>query len=300
MTMFQLHYSNTSPEVAATGMPDEDTILAQDSFMAVFDGVTLEHTSPYPSPSPAKQAADIAASSAYTLYKDSREACIGTEKDLIKQLFIQADEAIYDLNKRLGVTSKTVNYLDKQYASAVGAVAFIKDSILYYGQMTDCGVLVLDDMLRPITDAIFDTDMYDDYVADIEQRLHLTRGSEQEYVYIRKNLVNNPDVKVNNRNINFGVLTGETVATQFLKIGQQKLHDGYTIILYSDGFIPYLHHQDFIHLLASGADTEIETYIRNAELRSSVMTFERSLVCLRFSAPDSLAAAKNATLHSDL
>jgi serine/threonine protein phosphatase PrpC len=236
--------------------PDEDYAVCHEKTFPVFDGVTLLHQNPYPNPSPAAKAAKIGAEKAIDYLESMSESNLSPQRR-ITSAFRAANQAIREYNTSLGITTETVDYLDIQYAAAVGAFGYLNGNEFYGGQITDSGIMVVDENGCILANAILDRSPLDGYLNELRASGKLVAGSPQEHVFIRKNVVNNPTLAHHGQPVNFAVMTGEKSAEQFFRYSHFPLKPGHIIILYSDGFIPILEDQTFRNLLVKDFNLQL-------------------------------------------
>jgi len=242
---FTIHQSDSRK--GRESRPSEDYSLCKRGVFAVFDGVTLLYQKPYPRPSPAAEAAKIGATTVVRTILDGKSAREG--RALIESSFVAANEEIRKLNEKLGIDSRTVDHIGKQYAAAVGCFGFIKDKRFYFGQINDCGITSFDPQGKWETDIILNQVPLLKHLAKMEGAGRFEAGSREEHIYVRSRIVNNPQVTHEEERIGFGVMTGEDQARSFLRVGVINLYRGQTIVLYSDGFIPLMRDPEFTKLL---------------------------------------------------
>lgn len=257
--------------------PSEDFIVIGDNSFAVFDGVTLLHQTPYPNPSPAAEAAKIGAFEAIKVIREKNQD--QTPEDVLRLAFTESNKRIKEYNDSLGITEETINYVSKQYASTVGAVGFIEDGFLYYGQINDCGVMVLDKDGRVISNAIDDQKIYKDMLSKKRNNGELKEGSLEEHVFVRREVVNR-NYEFRGRKITYGVLTGQEEAENFVRIGSCKLLLGQTLLFYSDGLIPFLSNQNFLNIVISEPEN-VEEFLRQ-NVNDVSLQKEKSVIIVKY------------------
>lgn len=276
MDVITLHYSGTSKE--EKNLPDEDCLSVTDNSFAVFDGVPTWFQDPYPNPSPGGDVARLAAES-ITKYLASHNESIVDIVDAFKQV----NKQVASYNAQRGVTNKTVNHRDKQYGAAVGSFGFVKDNLFYFGQLNDCGVMAFDKEENRELDIINNGQDVLKYFKKRGGDTRFDATSPSEHVNFRTKIVNNPDAAVDGEKISFGVMTGETIAEKFLRTGVYPIIPGSSIIIFSDGFIPFLYDKDFVHcLLSSSKKTEIEKLIEQKIPTGEKFQKEKTLVMISF------------------
>jgi len=229
---FTLHLSGHLPGHLPGGVrPDEDAIAAENSCVAVFDGVTLLHQDPYPVPSPAAAAASRGAAAAieYAL------AHLG-EPDFLTGCFAAANKEIQTVNIEHGITADTVDFLRVQYAAAVGAVACFDGRILHYAQINDCGVMLCRPDGSVLDELIVDKSGIVGYVLAAREAGAFRAGSPEEHVFVRRELINSPRTHFAEY-----VLTGQEIAVNGVCVRRFAAREPLKVLAYSDGFIPLLH-----------------------------------------------------------
>jgi hypothetical protein len=219
----------------APGRPDEDAIATANGCVAVFDGVTLLHQDPYPDPSPAAAAAEQGASAAVGFAR----AHAG-EPGCLTGCFAAANQVIHRINDDLGVTAETVDFLKVQYAASVGAVACFDDPVLHYAHINDCGVMLCEPDGSLLDELIVDKSGIAAYIGALREAGHLSAGSPEEHVFVRRHLINNPRVPISEY-----VLTGEEVAINGVRTREIIAREPLKVLVYSDGFIPLLGNAGF-------------------------------------------------------
>lgn len=262
--------------------PSEDYILMKDNTFAVFDGVSLLFQEPYPNPSPAAEASEVAAKAVVeVIEKALKKGEAGS--NLIRAAFSEANLRVRQLNRGLGVTSQTVNHLDKQYASTVGAFGFFQKDSLYFGQVNDSGVMVFDPLGNREVDFVLNQTPYINFLSKLEAKDKFKPGSKEEHVFVRSQVVNNPDLEFEGIKINFGVINGSKEASKFLRLGMCNVMQGQVALFYTDGFIPFVYDQSFVDLLFKAEDfEEVERFIKNKEKEEGKFQKEKSMIILKF------------------
>jgi hypothetical protein len=261
---FTLHFSRQGHR------PDEDAIAAENGCVAVFDGVTLLHQDPYPVPSPAAMAAQQGARTAveYAL------AHAG-EADFLIGCFAAANRAIQRINRDLGITAETVDFLNVQYAAAVGAVACFDDPVIHYAHINDCGVMLCKPNGSLIDELIVDKTAIAEYFAVMRTEGRFNADSPEEHVFVRRELVNNPKIQFSEY-----VLTGEEIAISGVRARKIVAQEPLKILVYSDGFIPLLSNADFRERILCATDESEASIFASRARRICSQTSEASLAVL--------------------
>ncbi len=256
-----LLYKNTFDNVKTIGFdfPKEDQYYANDTDAIVADGITRdpigisdfskytrkEFLEKYPRPSGAKLA--------------SEEACNTFSKTTGSLLdkIIKCNDSIRKLNERY-ITE--CDYLENDYYGTVAACISIKDNVLNYAYICDCGVIVYDKKGNIKFKTKDDKELYSDpYINKISIPWNLPETRKIVRSKYRNNLNNIIDGKC----VSYGALTGEESAISFIRNGQTKLEDGDIIIVYSDGFSNFLTEKEFINKIINFNKYTFEKYIEN-------------------------------------
>ncbi len=210
--------------------PNEDSLLASKGrgLFSVADGVTrfVPEGKEYPSPSPASAVSDIFCLHTATLNTTARS------EDVIREAFRGVNELIGRLNEAKGITKETTDYLENDFYSCVGVLGMLAGNTLRYGYIGDCGLLVFDKDFNPVflssNNELGPLEMFREGMA--------FTGAKERMIFVRKNLRNRPHSRI----MTYGALTGEEEALAYVRTGSisLELHD--TVILFSDGILPFI------------------------------------------------------------
>jgi len=269
--------NNTQPRIAKKykGLVPEDFAYGSGDTFAVCDGVTLLHQHPYPNPSPAAFAARLAAKS--IVKSLSSNSFKGVQS--LKQAFIRANSAIKKYNRSIGLSPQTVDFLDKQYAATVSSFGRISDGKLYWGQINDCGVMIVDATGKIIINKILDRKPIYAYIEEMKRVNKFQTGGPAEHQNFRSKVVNNTRLKYGGKQIRWGVMTGEVQAIKFLQTGSIRLQPGWSVIFYSDGLMPLLALHSFRKLIVSDATKKkIIEFMKKKEKMGKKFKSERTMI----------------------
>ena len=195
--------------------PNEDFIIcdSENNIFILLDGVSRDRKNGrYPSPSPAKEVAELLGTQIYlginSALSDSVDI-LGTIKDSI----IKSNRLVANYN---------IEHKFSFFAGAVGIFSVLKDYKLYYCYIGDCsGRLIRGSKIILFTEVQTD-----------EINRHKNEYSSYE---IRHVICNNPS-----HPYSYGVLNGNGHAEFFLKSGVLQVYPQDHIILSSDGLEPFL------------------------------------------------------------
>ena len=254
-----LVYTNTFENIKTKGInfPIEDQYYASDNEAIVADGITRdpigisdfskttkrEFLEKYPRPS----GAELAAKEICSTFPE-------TKGSLVDRL-IETNKSVKRLNDKY---IPECDYLENDYYGAVASCICIKDNILYYAYICDCGVIVYDKFGNTKFKTEDDKEIYSDpFVNNIGISWNLPEARK----IVRSEYRNNINKVVDGNCMSYGALTGEESAINFIRSGQLKIEEGDIIIVYSDGVTYYLNDKEFInHIINFNKDT-FEKYI---------------------------------------
>lgn len=174
------------------------------------------------------------------------------EKKSMSESFVLANKEIETLNRKLSITSETVDYLGRDYLCCVGIAGVLNETPPYrfsYGCIGDCSVLVYDAHLMPKF-------LSENPIGVLEGFREGREFSDKnkKMVFWRRDLRNNPSQSF----MTYGALTGEPSAMAYLKTGSIDLAWGNVVLLFSDGIYPFIFDVGFraeiVSLLLNASD----------------------------------------------
>ena len=254
-----LIYKNTFDNVKTINcnFPIEDQFYADDIQAIVADGITRdpigvldlsscsfeEMLQKYPRPS----GAELAAKEIVTTFSKNSGS--------LKERLIKCNNSVKKLNDKY---IKKCDYLQNDYYGAVASCVSIKNDILYYAYICDCGVIVYNELgevrFQTRNDKQQDSDKY-------IKNIGIPWNLPESRVIIRRDYRNNLDNIVNGKCVSYGALTGEKQVEEFIRIGSLSLNKGDIIVVYSDGFMNFLHDNSFINHILNFNKDEFEQYV---------------------------------------
>ena len=255
-----LIYKNTFDNIKTTGFdfPVEDQFYATETEAIVADGITrdpigindLSTCSPkeflekYPRPSGAELAAKVIC-----------DTFAKTNGSLMEKL-IKCNERVRKLNDKYILKC---DYLENDYYGAVASCISIKNNILYYAYICDCGIIVYDSLGNIKFQTIDDKELYSDSYID---KIGIPWNLPEARVIVRRDYRNNLSNIQDSKCVSYGAITGEKTALEFIRTGQIELTDGDRVAVYSDGFTKFLHDKNFISQILHFEKDEFEKYIK--------------------------------------
>jgi hypothetical protein len=249
----------------------EDALFTDESrsVLVVTDGVTRlqNEQGKYPYPSPAHQAAQVAAV-AIGKSLTHREQI---NESAIQEALVEGNQAVKQLNEQLGLWENH-DYLVRDFAGTVAACSVERDGEILYGYIGDCGVA----HLSADGEVLWHSD--DDVTTDRPSFPKIEEVVKNErFVRVRRDFRNNPSAS----HPTFGVLTGEETALSYIKTGHRQFAPEDTLVVFSDGAAPFvLEDIEFRRLLMAGNREVIQRYV---DERSSPQNHadEKTLILLR-------------------
>lgn len=248
---------------ANINFPVEDQYYVSDNLAIIADGITRnpigvpdlsgctneEFIQKYPKPSGSEEVAKLIC--------DTFSKVEGS----LKERLIKCNEKAKELNDKC---IKKCDYLENDYYAAVASCLKIEKGALNYAFIGDCG-LVLYDKFGNIK---FQTeDSREPYRALHSKKDNIPFDKPEGRVRWRSVYRNNLNTKYGNICVSYGAITGEESAINFIYTGQIKLDKGDKIVLYSDGFVNYIHDNDFIEQILNFNELQFEEYVK---MKSSI------------------------------
>lgn len=254
-----LVYANTFENIKTlnSNFPTEDQFYASENEAIVADGITRdpigvgdlstcsqkEFLTKYPRPSGAFLAA--------------KEICDTFSKTsgLLKDRLIYCNNAVKTLND---IYILECDYLENDYFGAVASCVSIKNDILDYAYICDCGVIVFD----RLGNIKFQTeDDKERHSAPFINKIGISWNLPEARVIVRRDYRNNLNNTYDGKCVSYGAITGEATSINFIKSGQIELSKGDTVLVYSDGFSKFLHDKNFISLVINFKKDKFENYV---------------------------------------
>lgn len=276
MILYQKTFENL--KTTNCNFPVEDQFYADDSEIIVADGITRDPIGisnlsaysfeqvleKYPRPSGGELAARTVV-----------ETFMNTTGN-VKEKLITCNQAVKKLNE---IYIKKCDYLQNDYYGAVASCIQINGNILDYAYICDCGVIIYNQSGEIKFQTIDDKKTYSDpYINQIGIPWDLPEAR----VIVRRDYRNNLNNAKNGKCISYGALTGEESAIPFIKYGQIELSDGDFIVVYSDGFTPFLKEKQLIELLCNFDPTKFEGFIYSKSIEDpDTYGKEKTLVVMK-------------------
>ena len=254
-----LIYKNTFDNIATSNcnFPIEDQFYASENEAIIADGITRDpigisdfslctkkdFLEKYPRPSGAELAAKVICD---TFSK--------TQGTLMEKL-IECNKNVHILNEKY---INKCDYLQNDYFGAVASCVNIENNILNYAYICDCGIIVYDQLGNIKFQTEDDKEKYSDpFIKNIGIPWNLPEAR----IIVRRDYRNNLDNIQNDKCVSYGAITGERDAIEFIRDGRLSLKNGDLILLYSDGFINFLHDKEFIKQLLNFNKEQFENYV---------------------------------------
>lgn len=271
--------------------PNEDFFLVsliskEYPIFTIADGVTQSRfdSGAYSFPAGARAAAEIFC---YTVV-DSLEGSIPLAKKVedgrideaikmyIGKSFDGANKRIEMLNKNEGITDN-LDFCVYDYFDTVGIVGFIKNHVLYYGYVGDCGLSVFDknNNLR------FQTE--DGVKPAIESAKNIYKKKWQDFSKREKNIIMRKYFRNNLMGIGYGSFTGEEGVSRYYKIDSLIPNQDDLVVLHSDGFTPYLGSKKIIEILRKGDKKVLDEFsLKKAKENPEKFGCDRTLIAINY------------------
>lgn len=177
---------------------------------------------------------------------------VGTLKDRL----IKCNNNLKKLNAKYILKC---DYLENDYYGAVASCITIKNNILDYAYICDCGIIVYDSLGNIKFQTEDDKKLHSDPFIN---QLGISWNLPEARIIVRRDYRNNLSNIHNGKCISYGALTGEDSAISFIRNGQIQLVSGDIVLVYSDGFNNFLHDKDFISQIINFQKDNFESYIK--------------------------------------
>lgn len=232
--------------------PKEDFYYIDEKKAIVADGITRDPigilnledckgciSKFYPRPSGASIAAN-------TVVETLKNARTGT----LFEVFKRANKKVKEINEKY---NGIYDYLENDYYSTVASAVQIKENLIEYAYIGDCGIILMD---KDKTIKFQTENGVKEAIKHFDTK-GIPWSNKEARKWIRKNYRNNKNEKYS-----YGAFTGEESALLYIKAGILKKEKGDIIILYSDGFYPFLK-KEFFEIVLTKEQSKIDLYIEN-------------------------------------
>ena len=218
----------------------------------------------YPRPS----GGELAAKTITEAFKESN--------GMIKERLIACNNAVKELNNKY---IKQCDYLQNDYYGAVAASIQIRDNVLEYAYICDCGIIVYDNNGNIKFQTKDDKELYSDpYI----NKINIPWNLPEARVIVRRDFRNNPNNIQNGICVSYGAITGEKNAEHFIRTGQIALEQNDIIAIYSDGFVNFLKDTTFINEILHFNKEKLEDYVNKKSLEDyNLYGKEKTLVLIK-------------------
>lgn len=248
---YTIHPEYGSP---LSGHPVEDSYISSDKYPIgiIADGITLLERNPdgsYPvfpdGQSGPKKISDIFCQKAL-LFLENQHPHITPE--IIQKAFQEGNIEVAKANQKLlKIKPNQPNYGADAFATVAAITCLVNDQLIY-GFLTDCGVAVVgkNTRLKFLTPEIWSRIKYPS-----DKRLqNILRKAKGNYRHYRNLIRNNPKFIIQGKFYSHGAINGQSGAIKYVEVGQKKLGQGDTVVIFTDGFRHYFKHKNFLKILS--------------------------------------------------
>ena len=254
-----LLYKNTFENIKTLNcnFPIEDQLYANEYECIVADGITRdpvgvedlnscsfeEMLKLYPRPS----GGEIAAKTIVEIFQNS--------KGTLKERLIRCNEEVKKINDKYIINC---DYLENDYYGAVASCMNIKNNILNYAFICDCGIIIYDKDGNVKFQTEDEKELYSDpYI----NKIGIPWNLKEARIIVRRDYRNNLENIKNGKCVSYGAITGEKSMQEFIRYGEIELALNDIVITYSDGFVNFLHEKEFIEKIINFHKMKFEKYI---------------------------------------
>lgn len=227
----------------------EDYFKVEDNIFCVADGVTRdsiygesipypknkqeveEWIKVYPNPSGAYEAAKICAES---FVEKLLEYDKKIDENVILDAIRIANNKIAKINE-----NRKIDYLANDLFCCVAVGGCIIENTLYCFSIGDCHITAFDENFNIKFNTINNHKQFEDYLEIYSKENKYDWNNPKDRVMVRRDFRNKPEKIYNNKEISFGVLSGEKEAEHYIDVYKVDLREIKYICAYSDGCEPF-------------------------------------------------------------
>ncbi len=227
----------------------EDYFKVEDNIFCVADGVTRdsiygesipypqnkqeveEWIKVYPNPSGAYEAAKICAESFVEKLLEYHKKI---DENVILDAIRIANNKIAKINE-----NRKIDYLANDLFCCVAVGGCIIENTLYCFSIGDCHITAFDENFNIKFNTINNHKQFEDYLEIYSKENEYDWNNPKDRVMVRRDFRNKPGKLYNNKEISFGVLSGEKEAEHYIDVYKVELSQIKYICAYSDGCEPF-------------------------------------------------------------
>lgn len=232
----------------------EDYFLVKDNIFCVADGVTRDSVNGevipypenkeeveywvkvYPNPSGAYEAAKICADSFVKYISECKDEI---NENTIMEIVKKTNQEIWEINK-----DRQIDYVKDDLFCCVAVGGKIVDNTLYCFSIGDCHITLLDENLGTKFTTINNHKQFENYLDMYCKENEFDWSNPKYRIMVRRDYRNKPEVKYNDKEVSFGVLSGEKEAEHYIDTYKVDLTDVKYICAYSDGCEPFFENKE--------------------------------------------------------
>lgn len=232
----------------------EDYFLVKDNIFCVADGVTRDSVNGevipypknkeevefwvkvYPNPSGAYEAAKICADSFVKYVSECKNEI---NENTIMEIVKKTNQDIWKINK-----DRQIDYVTNDLFCCVAVGGKIVDNTLYCFSIGDCHITLLDENLGTKFTTINNHKQFENYLDMYCKENEFDWSNPKYRIMVRRDYRNKPEVKYNDKEVSFGVLSGEKEAEHYIDTYKVDLTDVKYICAYSDGCEPFFENKE--------------------------------------------------------
>lgn len=227
----------------------EDYFVVKDNIFCVADGVTRDSVNGevipypknkeeveywvrvYPNPSGAYEAARICADSFVKYVSECKDEI---NENTIMEIAKKTNQDIWEINK-----DRQIDYVKDDLFCCVAVGGKIVDNTLYCFSIGDCHITLLDEDFDTKFTTINNHKQFENYLDMYCKENEFDWSNPKYRIMVRRDYRNKPEVKYNDKEVSFGVLSGEKEAEHYIDTYKVDLTDVKYICAYSDGCEPF-------------------------------------------------------------
>lgn len=227
----------------------EDYFAVNENIFCVADGVTRdsiygeaipypqnkeeveEWIKGYPNPSGAYEAAKICAEKFVKYVSECKDKI---NENVLREIAKKVNEEIAKINE-----NREIDYLANDLFCCVAVGGCIIENTLYCFSIGDCHITALDEEFNTKFTTINNHKQFEDYLEEYCKEHIYNWNNSKDRLMVRRDFRNKPEKKYKNKEVSFGVLSGEKEAEHYIDVYKVDLSEVKYICAYSDGCEPF-------------------------------------------------------------
>ena len=192
----------------------------------------------YPNPSGAFEAAKICVQNYIKIVSDAKEI----NKEIMFEIVKKVNNEIWKINE-----GRKIDYLAEDLYGCVAVGGVFQRESMYAFSIGDCHIKAFDENFNLQFESINNHANFEKYLSEVYMKNNeFDWNKSKDRVIVRRDFRNKPNVKYKEKEVSFGVLTGEKEAKHYIDTYKIDLSSIKYICAYSDGAEPFFEKKEII------------------------------------------------------